>query len=157
MKKIVIIVLLILSLFSVSKINVRADMLNASKRYDDPKIDYLADKGDYASCDGILTEEGLEIIREVLKWVRILAPILLILLVALDLGGAVMSSDNDALSKATKKIVPRMIGTVLLFFVPTIIRAILNIGGIRDAIVIPDDPLCHAMVGKETINNNDYI
>lgn len=155
MKKVFIVFLLIIGLFSISKINVNAETI---KRYDDKKerIEYLEDKGEFASCDGIITEEGLEIIREILNWIRIIAPILLILLVAIDLGSAVLSSDNDSISKSVKKIVPRMIGTALLFFVPTLVRAILNVGGIRDALVIPDDPLCHTMAAKETINY-DYI
>ena len=157
MKKIVMILLIVISLVFISKINVRAEVLNSTKRFDDPVISYTDDKDVSASCDGIFTEEGLELIREVLNWVRILAPILLILLIALDLGSAVMSGDNDALSKAVKKIAPRMIGTVLLFFVPTIIRAVLNVGGIREAITIPDDPLCKSMIAKETINEIDYI
>ena len=157
MKKIVMILLIVISLVFISKINVRAEVLNSTKRFDDPVISYTDDKDVSASCDGIFTEEGLELIREVLNWVRILATILLILLIALDLGSAVMSGDNDALSKAVKKIAPRMIGTVLLFFVPTIIRAVLNVGGIREAITIPDDPLCKSMIAKETINEIDYI
>ena len=96
-------------------------------------------------------------IREVLNWIRIIAPILLVLFIALDLGSAVISSDNDAISKATKKIAPRMIGTALMFFIPTIIRAVLNVGGIRDAITIPDDPLCHAMVAKENYKYDKLI
>ena len=155
MKKITIVLLLIIGIFSISVVNVKADMFSVNRRLEDnePRINYLEDKGDFANCDGIFTQEGLDLIREVLNWIRILAPALLILLIALDLGSAVMSSDNDAISKATKKIAPRMIGTVLLFFVPTIIRAVLNIGGIREAITIPDDPLCHAMVAKEYSDN----
>ena len=64
-----------------------------------------------------------------------------------------MSSDNDALSKATKKIVPRLIAVALLFFIPTIIRAILSIDGIADSITIPDDPLCHTMIAEKVDNN----
>ena len=155
MKRITIVLLLIIGIFSVSLMTANADVIKVNKRFDDEKtrINYLEDKGDYANCDGIFTQEGLELIREVLNWIRIIAPILLILFIALDLGSAVMSSDNDAISKAVKRIAPRMIGTVLLFFVPTIIRAVLNIEGVRGAITIPDDPLCHAMVAKETQEN----
>ena len=76
-------------------------------------------------------------------------------MVALDLSSAVMSQDNDAIAKASKKIVPRLIGTALLFFVPTIIRAILSIDGIREAITIPDDPLCQTMI-SQTVNKENY-
>lgn len=153
MKKFVLILVLIIGLFSIFKVNVNAEVLKTTKKYDNVVIDYLDDKGDFANCDGLLTPEGLDMIREVLNWVRILAPILLIVFVAFDFASAVVSHDNDAISKASKKIVPRMIGTALLFFVPTIIRAILNIQGIRDAIVIPDDPLCHTMASEKVVPN----
>lgn len=138
-------VLLLVVLFSFLFVNIKVEALgiNSRKSFSNVEINYLEGQSDSASCDGIITQEGLEIIQEVLGWIRIIAPILLGLLIAVDLGNAVISSDNDALSKATKKIVPRMIGTALLFFVPTIVRLILGLDGVRDAIVIPDDPLCH--------------
>ena len=145
MKRLVIILILLISILSISPIKALA----ANNESNNVEINYLEDKGDYASCNGLFTQDGLDLIKEILNWIRIIAPILLILLVALDLSSAVMSQDNDALSKATKKIVPRVIGTALLFFVPTIIRAILSIDGINDALVIPDDPLCQTMMGKE--------
>ena len=157
MKK-VLLSILILSIFFIPRINVKAVSLVPSQKYDNTvKIDYLDDKGNFANCDGIFTSEGLEMIRDILGWIRIIGPTLLILLVAVDFSSAVISQDNDAMQKATKKIVPRAIATVLLFFIPTIIRAILGIDGIRDSLVIPDDPLCHAMKEKpvEIIYNNN--
>jgi hypothetical protein len=142
MKKVLLLLVLLISFFFVN-VKVNALGFNATKKFDNVEINYLEGQSDSASCDGIITQEGLDIIREVLGWIRILAPILLGLLIAVDLGNAVISSDNDALSKATKKIVPRIIGTVLLFFVPTIVRLVLGLDGVKDAIVIPDDPLCH--------------
>ena len=156
MKKIIMILLMVISLAIVSIVNVRAEVINTSKRFD-PVVSYADDKDVSASCDGIFTEEALELIRDVLNWVRILAPILLILLVALDFGSAVVSGENDALSKAAKKSIPRAVGAALLFFVPTIIRAVLNLGGIRDAITIPDDPLCKTMIASEKVNESNYI
>jgi len=155
MKKIVLFLLIVISIVCLSKINVSAEVIKSSKRFD-PPVSYLEDKGDFANCDGIFTQDALDLIKEVLGWVRIIAPILLIVLIAFDLGSAVVSGDNDSISKATKKVVPRIIGTALLFFVPTIIRAVLSIDGVRDSLTIPDDPLCKTMMADEQINN-DYI
>lgn len=154
MKKIILILVLLISIFSISKVNVNASSV---RKFDNIEINYLDGQSSSVSCDGIITSEGLEIIQEVLNWIRIIAPILLILLVAVDLASAVVAQDNDAISKATKKIVPRMIGVALLFFVPTIVRAILGMQGIRDSIVIPDDPLCHVMVSKEVNRNYNLV
>ncbi len=166
MKKIVLLLILMLSIFSLNCTKVNSQIFNSSQKYDNKannnsgnkvEINYLEGKGDYANCDGLITQEGLDIIKEILGWIRIIAPILVILLIALDLSSAVLSQDNDALGKATKKIVPRLIGVALLFFVPTIIRAILSLDGVNDAIAIPDDPLCHTMVSQEVVKDYSLI
>ena len=157
MKKVVTLLILLIGILSLSKIDVKAEVFKTNKKYDNVVIDYLEDKSDSVNCDGIVTQEGLDMIKEILNWIRIIAPILVILLVAVDLGNAVISSDNDAISKATKKIVPRLIGVGLLFFVPTIVRAILSIDGIAESITIPDDPLCHTMITEKVDNYNIMI
>lgn len=155
MKRTFLLLMLICSIFfGYTKVNA----FSINQKYDNTvTIDYLDEKESSVSCDGLLTQEGLDMIKEILGWVRIIAPIILILLVALDLASAVMSQDNDLIGKAAKKIVPRLIGTALLFFVPTIVRAILDIDGVRDSIVIPDDPLCHTMASLHLDNNYDYF
>ena len=152
MKKVVTLIILLIGIISLSKINVNAETFKTTRRFDNVTIDYLDDQSDSVDCSGLFTEDGLEMIKEILNYIRIIAPILVIILVALDLGSAVVSSDNDALSKATKKIVPRLIGVALLFFVPTIVRAILSIDGIAESITIPDDPLCRTMLTEKTDN-----
>ena len=153
MKRILIILILVISLFSISNLKVLA----ANNESNNFEINYLEGQSDSISCDGLFTADGLDMIKEILNWIRIIAPILLILLVALDFSSAVMSQENDALAKATKKVVPRMIGAALLFFVPTIVRAILSMDGIADSITIPDDPLCHTMIGTEANDNYEKI
>lgn len=106
------------------------------------------------SCDGIFTSDALDLISDVLNWIRILAPCLLLVLIGVDFGGAVLQQDNDILKKATGKIVKRCIATVLLFLVPTIIRVLLNLKGVRDTLEIPNDPLCGTMNSIVEKNNN---
>ena len=43
-----------------------------------------------------------------------------------DLGKAVIASDDKAISKAVGQLVRRFIAAVVLFFVPTIVSAIFN-------------------------------
>ena len=153
MKKVIILFVLLIGLLSISSIKVNADSLKSHKRFDNTIITYEEEAD--VSCDGILTQDGYDMVREILGYIRIIAPVLAIILIALDLASAVFSQDNDSLNKATKKIIPRLIGVVLLFFVPTIIRAILGIDGIKDSIVISDDPLCGTMQSIP-IDINDY-
>lgn len=151
MKKTVLIFTIFICLFFVGS------KITAFAANDSTQINYLDGKGNYANCDGMITQDGLEMIKEVLNWIRIIAPVLLLIFVAIDFGSAVISQDNDALQKASKKVVPRMIATGLLFFVPTIVRAILSLDGIADSITIPDDPLCHTMKEVVSIENKISI
>lgn len=99
-----------------------------------------------SSCNSLFTPDGLNLIREILGWVRILGPILLIILVAFDFASVVFNPDvknNEHYSKIAK----RMIAVVLLFFVPTIVRAIFNLDGIKG--LLSDDPLCMNATGTE--------
>ena len=151
MKKFVIGFLMISILFSFVRINVDAKEVNA---YTSTSAIYSfaagsgsgnGSGGGGASCDGIFTAEALEMIETILDYFRILAPVALIVLVAVDFATAVISQDSDALKKAEGKVVARSIGAALTFLVPTIIRIILNLPGIREAIEIPSDPLCGTM------------
>lgn len=132
MKKVLILSMFILNLFFVTNLEV-----NAFEVGNFPTDIILA--GDEAVCGGWITQDALDMIQEILNYFRIFGPILLIVFVALDFGKAVISQDNDALKKAQSKVISRAIATILLFFVPTITRAILNLDGVKDTIVIPEE------------------
>lgn len=97
----------------------------------------------------------MDLISDALGWFRILAPIALIVLIAVDFGQAVLSQENEALEKAGSKILKRALATIALFFIPTLIRVLINLPGVRNSIQIPDDPLCGTM--KSVITENDLI
>lgn len=99
------------------------------------------------SCDGIFTPEALELIRLILSWFRILAPIALIVFVAIDFGQALISQDKDMLSKAVGRTTKRAIATVCVFFVPTFIIALSNLPEVNN--ILSSDPLCNAATGTE--------
>lgn len=69
-----------------------------------------------------------ELLQTVFDWVKFLAPTLLLLFGSLDFGKAVISNDNDALKKATSNFVKRAIAAVAIFFLPLIVKLLLNIG-----------------------------
>lgn len=100
-----------------------------------------------ASCDSIFTPDALELIRLVLNWFRILAPILLILLASFDMGQAVLSDDKQMLSKAVGKTTKRAIATVCVFLVPTFIVAISKLPSVNS--FLSSDPLCSSSTGTE--------
>jgi hypothetical protein len=65
-------------------------------------------------------------IKEILDWIKIGVPILLILLGSLDFAKGVLSDDSKTLSKSTSTFVKRCIAAVAVFFAPYIIMYVLN-------------------------------
>jgi hypothetical protein len=152
MKKVLILMLLLVSFIPFYSIKVNAKTI---KSYSDVPVDYLDDKGDYANCNGIFpNQDSLDMLTEILDYFRILAPIALLLFVAIDMGTAVISQDNAAIKKSASKSVKRGIACFLLYLVPTIVRFLLNMDGIKGILV--DDPLCGAMKSN-TIEINERI
>lgn len=58
--------------------------------------------------------------------IQIGVPILLILMGTIDLGKAVMSSDDKEIKGATGKLIKRAIAAVAVFFVATIVSLLMN-------------------------------
>jgi len=58
--------------------------------------------------------------------IKIVIPLLLIILGMVDLGKAVVSNDEKAISKSVSTLLKRFIAAVLVFFIPTIISALFN-------------------------------
>ena len=98
-------------------------------------------------CDGILTQEAAKFLGKIIDWMRILVPILLIVLGSVDLGMVVISEDKDSLKKATTRLVKRAIAAVAVFFVPLIVKVLMDISGITGTLV--DDPMCGIEQGGE--------
>jgi len=57
---------------------------------------------------------------------KIVIPLILIVLGMIDLGSAVVSSDDKAINGAVNKLLHRFIAAVIVFFVPTIVSALFN-------------------------------
>lgn len=60
---------------------------------------------------------------------KIVIPILLIIFGMVDLGKAVISSDDKAVSKAASSLLKRVIAGVCIFFVPTIVSLVFRMVG----------------------------
>ncbi len=80
-----------------------------------------------ASCDGIFTPDAINLIKECLAYFRILAPIALILFVAIDLfSHGILGQDSKAKEIMLSKITRRIIAVLLIFFIPTIVTVLLD-------------------------------
>lgn len=74
----------------------------------------------------------LGLIKAFLQLVQILIPIALIVLGSLDLGKAVMSSNEDAIKKSQKALINRVIAAVMVFLVATIVSFVMGFVGNND-------------------------
>lgn len=86
----------------------------------------LGDPYDGLDCEGLLGDKLLSTIDKIFGYVKIAAPIILIVLGSVDFGQAVLLDDKDALKKAGSKFIKRAIVCIAIFFVPTILSYILH-------------------------------
>lgn len=83
-------------------------------------------------ADTGICSTGIEIWKTVgmfLLIFKIVIPIILIILGMIDLGKAVISSDDKAVSKAAKSLLNRVIAAVCIFFIPTVVAIVFNLVG----------------------------
>ena len=70
-----------------------------------------------------------QLVGKVLLVFKIVIPLLLIIFGMIDLGQAVIGSDEKDIQKATKKLLRRAIAAVVIFFIPTIVGALMGLVG----------------------------
>lgn len=73
---------------------------------------------------------------------KILIPLILIVIGMVDLGKAVVSSDDKAINKAVTSLIKRFIAAVVMFFIPTIISALFNALAIMGPVNQADYNIC---------------
>ena len=72
------------------------------------------------------------LLGHVVTIIKIVIPLILIVLGMLDLGKAVIASDDKAISKAVSALVKRFIAAVVMFFIPTIVSAVFSALSVGD-------------------------
>lgn len=77
------------------------------------------------------------LLQQILNYIKILGPILVVILSSMDFAKAIMMSDDENMKKAEKKLVIRLVLAVALFLVPTLVGVLLNIFGMTS-----DGQLC---------------
>lgn len=92
---------------------------------------------------------------------KIVIPIILIVLGMIDLGKAVISSDDKAISKSVKTLAMRLIAAVVIFFVPTIVSFVFTMIGAFNNEAKADFDVCKTCItnpnaSKETQNTCNY-
>lgn len=77
----------------------------------------------------ILGEELEELLNEAFLVIRVCVPILCVILIAIDVLGAVTSGDEKNMKDAQSKAVKRLIIGVVIFFIPTLVNLVLEWAG----------------------------
>jgi hypothetical protein len=107
---------------SISEISIQKDILgNMNKNI------FILEGEETAGCDLLLSTDTKAFLNKILGYVKIFAPLLVIILGMLDFIKATVSQDNDALKKAWSKFFKRLIAAALLFIFPALIQFLLDI------------------------------
>lgn len=106
--------------------SLNVDGTTTGKKFDSSDTDFIEDSKTEFSCEGLLDKDLKDVLQLLLKWVRIGAPIALIVLVTVDFSSAVISNDQDAIKKATNKAIKRGIAAIALFFIPLIVSIMIS-------------------------------
>ena len=104
------------------------------ENYEPPLLNGGATDGNWdqpIGCEDIfnISEEGSVgwVLMTLLNYVRVIGPIAVVLLSALDFIKAIMSSDEKAMKQAQSKLVIRLIAALALFLIPTLVSLLLDL------------------------------
>lgn len=78
------------------------------------------------SCD-LIDQDIIDMINEVMNYIRIGVPILLLCLIIVDFSSAIFASSEDKMKKAQSKVIKRIIIAIVIFFVPTLLNFVFDI------------------------------
>ncbi len=109
-------------------------LLDNEENIDDWMTDYNQDQ----NCDSDSSLLGNPndpdsvawLLQQILNYTRVIGPILVVILSSIEFAKVIIQSDDEAMGKAQKKLINRLILVAALFFVPTLVELLLQIFGI---------------------------
>ena len=119
-------------------IGAKTPHVTSSSDLDDLVDQYEEDSDNYQTCDGSDSVLGdpddpdsvAWLLDRILTYGTIAGMLLVVVLSSIDFLTVVVKSDSDSMAKAARKFGLRLVFAILLFFVPTITNAILDIFGL---------------------------
>ena len=90
------------------------------------------------NCEQLFGQDVVNFINEIMKWIRICVPILLIVLGILDFSKAVFSKTEDDMKKTREKFIKRIVAAVLVFLAPIFVNMILSVANSVWSDISPD-------------------
>lgn len=85
------------------------------------------DIGPIETCEDLLGVDLINEINSYMLYIKVAVPILIIVLGSIDFGKAFIASDEDAMKKAQKRFMMRIMIGMVIFFIPSIVKILLNI------------------------------
>ena len=78
------------------------------------------------TCHEVFGQDLINELKEIFKFVKIIAPILFLVLTSLDFAKVVFSDSKDGMDKAKNNFLKRAVATLIIFFAPDIIILIMQ-------------------------------
>ena len=96
-------------------------------------IPVFAENVNYSNfCGNPGVTKVMKILGSVVYILKFIGPLLIIVFGVIDYAKAVVSSDENALNKATESLIRRIISGVVVFLIPSILWGLLNVIDITD-------------------------
>lgn len=93
-------------------------------------IDFVVNSGVVLAVQcSLLGDELTELLNEIFTWIQISIPVLTVVLCMVDMVNAVISQSDENMKKAQNRSIKRVIIGVSIFFVPLLLKIVLNYGG----------------------------
>ncbi len=73
------------------------------------------------------------LLQQVLDFIKVVGPILVVILSSIDFAKVIIKIDDEAMAKAQKKLITRLILAALLFFIPMLVTVLLDLFGLTSS------------------------
>lgn len=82
--------------------------------------------GNVENCQQLIGDGAIDLINDILNYVKILVPVLLIGLGLADFFKALVSSQEDGMKKAQGKFIKRLLVAAIIFLIPALVNLLMN-------------------------------
>ena len=97
------------------------------KEKEEQELEDLRKQREIQSCLILINDDIKEIIDNIMKYIRILVPILLLIYGTIDFFGAVFSDDVEKMNSKRKKFFKRIVAAIIVFIVPVFVNLLLDL------------------------------
>jgi len=107
-----------------------------------------------ANCKSILNKSTERLIKRVMGYIQVLAPLTLIVMISVDLMKAVAAQHEKQMKESYTRSVKRTIAAICIYIIPIFVSILLGLPGIREVMEksgIVSNPLCYGATGEDPL------